>query len=108
YRDEVSHLLANLELGTLDISIDEIDLEHQEVMIDEILLNNTKTLVTLLKQPLVKSPVIVDDSLTVRKNIDWKIGLKKLDLKGLGVQFDDENVIQVVEGIDFNHLNFSN
>ena len=108
YKDEVSHLLADLKLGTLDVSIDKIDLENQEVMIDEISLNNTKALATLLRQPLVELPVNIDDSLAVNNNVDWKIGLKKLDLKGLAVQFDNENVTRISKGIDFNHLDFSN
>ena len=107
YKDDVSYVLANLKLGTLDVVLDEIDLENQEVRLEKIALHNTKALVTLLEQSKLEQPTVEEDSLAVSADFAWKIGLKKLDLKALAVQFDNNNVKRTVEGVDFNHMNFS-
>lgn len=105
YKDEVSKLLANLQLGTLDVGLDGIDLENQEILIQGITWHNTQAMVRLLEQP--KEVVTVEkDSLTSEETVNWRVGLKELDVKGLSVRFDDDNAKRLTQGVDFNHLNF--
>lgn len=105
YKDEVSKLMANLQLGTLDVGVDGIDLENQEVLIQGVTWHNTQAMVRFLEHP--QEVVTVEkDSLTSSEAVNWRIGLKELDLKGLSVQFDDDNVKRLTKGIDYSHLNF--
>ncbi len=40
--------------------------------------------------------------------VNWVVNLNQLDVQGLNLQFDNQNEPRQAQGMDFNHLKFSN
>lgn len=112
YRDEVEKLNVALNLGSFTTDFDRIDLQNQEIEIDEIKLDKFQTIVRLLENQEVKNqeeaetveiePVINEPKKT------WKLAVKNLDLAKIDLQYDNDNEIPVIKGIDPNHIALSN
>lgn len=109
YDDAVSQLYSKVDLKTLTLIIDKLDFANRDVVIDALNINDTKAVVRLLKsnKPKIATPQTpVVETVTVDDN-PWNLALGELKLQGLAVQFDDENAVKQLRGIDYKHLNFS-
>lgn len=108
YLDAVEEMFAALKLGNLEVNFQEIDLNNQVVAIDHFALSNTQVAAQLFQKDWVEKtdPIVEPDTIVATPADNWKIAWNDLDLKGISIQYDNDNVAPTNQGLDFNHLNF--
>lgn len=100
YQDEESALESIFNLGKLQTSIKEIDLNKEWVNIESILLDNTQGKVAFGKKeqnPEQKEP---DQTDSLASEMNWKVASKKTIIKNTQVAYADENE-EAMEGFDY-------
>ncbi|HYK75750.1 MAG TPA: translocation/assembly module TamB domain-containing protein [Daejeonella sp.] len=103
YRNEVSAMKANVNLGKLDIESDQVDLKNQHINLNSINLKNSKILFQLGKKQ--KAEVPPTKIAAPPKN--WRILAKTIHLEGNDIRFDNFNMPVQKRGMDYAHLNIS-
>lgn len=109
YINDVSALKSNLDLGTLAIRVNKIDLSKLFVSLEEIKLNSTTVSVALGKsQQAVVAKEEVKKEVVAQANNPWKIEIATIALDSNQLRYDDNNFPSTTKGIDYNHLAVTN
>jgi len=109
YKNDVSVMAANLNLGELFAIVKSIDLTNLNVQLDDIKLHNTTTAISLgksLQTQIVKHEI--NKEAVAQTNNPWKVSIANIDFANNNVAFDDENVPRIAKGMDFKHLKINN
>lgn len=105
YRNDVSPMLANLELGELSGKVKSVDLSKLDVQLDQIKLHGTKANIALGKSDqvtIVKKEV--KKEVKAQANNPWKVSVSNIDLANNNIVYDDNNIAPVRSGMDYSHL----
>ncbi len=106
YRNDVSPILANLELGELSGKVRSIDLSKLDVQLEQVKLHGTKAVVVLGRSgqtTIVKKEV--KKEVKAQANNPWKISVNNIDLANNNIVYDDNNITPLQSGMDYSHLN---
>lgn len=107
YRNDVSRLHSNVQLGSLDAGLKEFDLAKQNIHFDKLSLSNTKTIVEIGKQEtaevLSKKAQPIADSASA----GWQLNLASLGLHNNTIRFDNAGQPKLANGMDYAHLAIS-
>ena len=105
YRNDVSVMSANLNLGQLSGKVKSIDLAKLNVQLEEVKLHNTTAAIVLGKSPqtqVVKQEI--NKEVVAQVDNPWKLTIGNIDLENNNLAFDDNNVAPASKGMDFKHL----
>lgn len=105
YKNDISALYANLNLGELLVHPDKIDLQTLFVNLKDIELNNTA-----IKIAQGKTTILQQVKDTVIKKVEeqsnsWQIELANINFNNNHFVFDNNNNPKASSGMDYNHLN---
>ncbi|WP_428232096.1 translocation/assembly module TamB domain-containing protein [Flavobacterium sp.] len=102
YDNKDSKLDSGIKLGSLDLSVNKIDLNNQLLDFDTFELKNLKGNLRLgTKDKQIKTPNL--DS-TAIKQAGWKVKLNDVNIENIAFKFDDMQSKPVLKGIDYSHL----
>ena len=109
YRNDVSVMSANLNLGQLSTEVESIDLAKLNVKIKSVKLLNTNTSIILGKS--VQTEIVkkeINKAVVAEVNNPWKILINNIDFVNNNIAFDDNNAPRQNSGIDYKHLKIDN
>lgn len=105
YDNEGTKLNTHLDLGSLLVKFNKIDLDKQLIDIDDIKLqdlNGNLILGKILKNKTVEAPK------DTTGNTNWRVNLNDADFANVNFKFDDLNVQPITKGVDYMHMNLTN
>ena len=105
YKNDVSVMSANLDMGELSGKVKSIDLAKLIVQLDNVTLNNTTAAIVLGKSAqteMVKQEV--NKEAVAQANNPWKISIDNIGFQNDNVAFDDNNVPRIARGMDYKHI----
>jgi translocation and assembly module TamB len=105
YGNDVSALYANLNLGELNVTPQQFDLNKRIVRLDELELNKTTTIIRLGKKPEAK--VVVKEAkqeAEAQAEAGWLVQVKDIQLDGNNFKMDNDNAPAAKQGMDYSHL----
>ena len=103
FNDATSKTKLAVNLNHFDTKIKTFDLKNELIEIDKLNLKNTSGSFVLDQNLKVKIEKIEKE---IANN--WKIKVEKSNLENINFIYDDNNVIVIKNGIDYNHLNIKN
>ena len=105
YKNDISALAANLNIGEFATHPDNINLKNLAVSLKDITLNNSITKVALGKSQEAKATKdVVAAKTDSQLSNPWKFQLAKINFNNNELQYDDNNAPHVPEGFDASHL----
>lgn len=105
YDNKDSRLDSGIKLGSLNLNVNEIDLNKQLLDLDTFELKNLKGNLRLgVKDKQLKTPSL--DS-TAIKQAGWKVKLNNVEIQNIAFKFDNMESRSTQKGIDYSHLDLS-
>jgi hypothetical protein len=102
YDNKDSRLNSGIRLGTLNLTVNEIDLNKQLLDFDAFEIKNLKGNLRLgAKDKQIQAPSL---DTTAIKQEGWKVKLVDVDIQNIDFKFDDMQSKPVQRGIDYSHL----
>ncbi|WP_348823470.1 translocation/assembly module TamB domain-containing protein [Flavobacterium aestuarii] len=102
YDNKDSKLDSGIRLGSLELAVNEIDLNQQLLAFDSFELKNLKVNLRLgAKEKQIKTP---DLDSTAIKQAGWEVKLNDVDIQNTAFKFDDMQSKPIAKGIDYSHL----
>jgi hypothetical protein len=102
YDNKDSKLDSGIYLGSLELAVNEIDLNKQLLDFDTFELKNLKGNLRFgIKDKHITTPNL--DSTTIKQS-GWKLKLNAVDLENIAFKFDDMQSKPVSKGIDYSHF----
>lgn len=105
YENEASKLNTKINLEKLNVAFNSIDLNKELIDIETLELNNTKGSLELGKIEKIINQNEVDST---PSSSNWKVKIKKADLKKVDFKFDDASSVATNKGVDYKHLDIQN
>lgn len=109
YKNDISALASDINLGKLLVEVKNIDLKKQLVNLENIELSDTKSLITLGKT--VQAKVVakeVTKEVNAQLNNNWKVNVSNIDIKNNNLKFDNNNMPVQRVGMDYGHMGITN
>jgi len=106
YNSVLNKLSFGVQLGRLQLELKKFGLEHNEVDVKSLAINNTA--VTLDMGMMAKPPATVDTIIKIDTTEGWRVKADKLSLANVNFRMDNENQQKQPAGIDYAHLNVAN
>jgi len=108
YRNDVSALNADVNIGKLNVETDKLDMKNQVIDLKNINLDNSMFHVTLGKKP--QAQVVVKE---VKEKADaistfWSFSSDDINFANSDLRYDDQNLPSQRTGMDFGHLDIKN
>ncbi|MGV3508489.1 MAG: translocation/assembly module TamB domain-containing protein, partial [Sphingobacteriaceae bacterium] len=108
YRNDVSALNADINIGKLNIESDKLDLKNQVIDLKNVNLDNSKFHITLGRKP--QAQVVVKE---VKEKADavaafWGFNSDDITINNSDLRFDDQNLPVQKRGMDYGHLDIKN
>lgn len=106
YDNEISHLNTDLQVGKLNVVVNNLDLNKRKIDLKEITLSETKGSFALGRtaQKAVKS---TSQEIAHEANTGWRVALGQLNLSQVDFKYDDLSRKQDRRGVDFSHLDLT-
>lgn len=107
YKNEVSVMRANLNLGQLSTEVASIDLARLNVKLKEVKLLNTNAAIELgksIQTQIVKKEL--NKAVIAQVNNPWNVSIAAINFDNNNIAFDDNNSPAISSGIDYKHLKF--
>nr|WP_315246820.1 translocation/assembly module TamB domain-containing protein [uncultured Flavobacterium sp.] len=105
YDNKDSRMDSGIKLGTLNLNVNEIDLNKQLLDFDTFELKNLKGNLRLgVKDKQLKTPRL--DSTSI-KQAGWKVKLKDVTIQNIAFKFDNMESKPTQKGMDYSHLDLS-
>ncbi|GIZ07661.1 translocation/assembly module TamB [Flavobacterium sp. UMI-01] len=98
YKNAITQLGTQIQLGKLHTEVESIDLEKQQIKFNSIELNNTSGELTLFKNK--PKQTTTDEKTEIQP---WYLHAKTISIGALNFKFDNENA-KTSNGIDYQHL----
>ena len=118
YENQVVGQRLALRLGESRMRADNIDLAEAQVDLRDFMLHNSDIMYVQEKGTPNDSLAInpqevaekIDESVEKEEGqpVNWVVNLDQLDVQGVNLQYDNQNEPRQAQGMDFNHLKFSN
>ena len=105
YENEASKLNTKISLEKLNVAFNSIDLKKELIDIETLKLSNTKGTLELGK---IEKIINQNEVASTPSSSNWKIKVKKADLKKVDFKFDDANSVATNKGVDYKHLDIQN
>ncbi len=105
YRNDVSAFYATLDLGSLQVKPNNIDLENRIIDIRDIALNNTSIAIKLGNKEAAK--VVereIEKETQTQAEAGWRILASNVTLENNSLRFDNDNKPKTRYGIDYAHM----
>ncbi|HTE09486.1 MAG TPA: hypothetical protein VK645_00925, partial [Chitinophagaceae bacterium] len=104
YRNTVSALYSNIQLGELKGDVRTFDLNKQLILLNEIQLNKTTATVRIGKQKTAevlskKAAPIIDSA-----DAGWRLMVANTSLQDNNIQYDDDSKMRLASGMDYSHI----
>ncbi len=106
YRNHVSALYTQLNLGSLHIQPQKVDLAQRIISLNAFSLDSTTAVLQLGKKEgaeIVKKET--QQEVNIQAEAGWRIQVANLQLDNTNLQFDDDNSPKQQSGMDYMHLN---
>jgi len=107
YGNTITAIDSKLELGSLRIEFDKLDLPNQDVVVRLVQLENTNGYFALGETAQKAVQATATEVETVMKK-GWTVQLKKLSIDSLDFKYDDLAEKKLSKGIDYNYLDLKN
>ncbi len=107
YGNTITAVDSKVNLGSLHVEFDKLDLPDQDVKLRLVHLQNTKGSFALGQEAQKAVGATATEVKTAMKN-GWTVQLAKLNLDTLDFKFDDLTQKKLTKGIDYNHLDLKN
>nr|WP_314834713.1 translocation/assembly module TamB domain-containing protein [uncultured Flavobacterium sp.] len=104
YDNENDKLKTTVSFKKLFVKFNKIDLNKQFILVESIDLSNAKGILALAK----KDKIIPKKVAIANETSDWEIKISKTNFDKINFRYDNNDVVAVKKGIDYNHLNLSN
>ncbi len=105
YRNDVSSFYTRLDLGSLKVASNAIDLNKRVIHLDEVVLKNTVASIRIGKTGSAKIvEKEVEQEVEAQAEAGWRIFANNLDLENNDLRFDNDNNQRVSKGMDYAHL----
>ncbi|WP_290835198.1 translocation/assembly module TamB [Flavobacterium sp.] len=105
YENEASKLNTKINLEKLNVTFNSIDLNKELIDIETLELNNTKGSLELGK---IEKIINQNEVASTPSSSNWKVKIKKADLKKVDFKFDDASSVATNKGVDYKHLDIQN
>lgn len=105
YENEASKLNTKINLEKLNVAFNSIDLNKELIDIETLELNNTKGTLELGK---LEKIINQNEVASTPSSSNWKVKIKKADLKKVDFKFDDASSVATNKGVDYKHLDIQN
>ncbi|MEO5889132.1 MAG: translocation/assembly module TamB domain-containing protein [Ferruginibacter sp.] len=105
YKNDVSVMGADLNIGELSAKVKSIDLAKLDVQLDNVTLHNTNAAIALGKSEqtqIIKKEI--NKEVAAQANNPWKVTINEVDFENNNIVFDDNNAPRLAKGMDFKHL----
>ncbi|MES2892355.1 MAG: translocation/assembly module TamB domain-containing protein [Bacteroidota bacterium] len=105
YRNDVSIMSANLDLGELAGKVKSIDLAKLDIQLDNVKLHNTSSGIYLgrsVQTQIVKEEI--NKEVVAQVNNPWKISIANVDFEDIDLIFEDDNKPKLSSGMDYGHM----
>ncbi|MBK9985178.1 MAG: translocation/assembly module TamB domain-containing protein [Saprospiraceae bacterium] len=107
YDNTITAIDSKIELGSLRVEFDKLDLPNQDVKLKLVHLQNSNASFALGKSAQKAVGATATEVKTAMKN-GWIVELTKLNLDSIDFKFDDLTHQQLSKGIDYNYLDLKN
>ena len=105
YENEASKLNTKINLEKLNLAFNSIDLNKELIDIETLELNNTKGTLELGK---IEKFINQNEVASTPSSSNWKVKIKKANLKKVDFKFDDGSSVSTNKGVDYKHLDIQN
>lgn len=105
YSNDVSALYSNIILGKSEIRVNDLDLAHQLINLENISLANTTANIRLGKKK--EATVVIKEArqeIDTRAEAGWRILASSIRMDDNHLRFDNDNASLQKTGIDYGHL----
>jgi hypothetical protein len=105
YSNDVSGLYTTLDLGSMKVTPNKLDLTNRIIDLDNFSLSNTIAAIRLGKTEgakIVKKET--KQEIKSQTTADWHIKIKSLDFINNDIRYDDDNIPKSKTGMDYAHL----
>lgn len=105
YRNDVSAMYTSLNLGQLEVNVDELDLQKRFIDLKSFRLDNTIVAINLGKKEGAK--VVekeVEQELASQAQNDWRVMVGTIRINNNDLKFDNDNKPRERYGMDYAHL----
>lgn len=107
YDNEGSRLDTGINLKTLNVEVNTINLKAQLIDLENIELNGLNGQLAFGKFEKQVQEALPEETAAVQQ-AQWKFRLRNADISDVAFKFDDQNSAPVKRGIDYKHLDISN
>ena len=106
YKNDVSAFYTNLNLGSLVIEADKIDLQNNTITLDELQLDKTTAAIRLGKKEAAKEVIKqAEQEVQSQAQNNWRFMVKRIRFNDNNIQYDNDNMPRLSSGMDYAHLN---
>jgi translocation and assembly module TamB len=102
YNSNLNKFLFALQLGGLQLQLNNYNRDSNLVDIKRLAINNSTASLTFEKS--AKAPAPIDTIRKIDTTEGWDVRAKDIDLSGLNLVMDNQNVKRLPSGLDYNHL----
>ncbi|MEJ6979534.1 translocation/assembly module TamB domain-containing protein [Pedobacter sp. P351] len=108
YRNDVSALNADMDIGNLDIESDKLDMKKQNIDLKSIKLDNSMFNITLGTKP--QAQVVVKEVKEKAEAVAtfWGFSADDIQLTNTQLRYNDQNLPVQRRGMDYGHLDIKN
>ncbi len=106
YNNNLNKFLFALQLGSLQLQLNEYNRDNNRVDIKKLAINNSDAKLDFGKSTTAPSPV--DTIIRIDTTEGWDVRAKDIDIAGINIKIDNENEPRQLSGIDYSHLNLRN
>jgi translocation and assembly module TamB len=105
FRNDVSATYSTLNIGTLSVKPNRIDLNNRIIDLQDVSLSNTTAAITLGKKEQTRV-VIKEVKQEAKSQVEagWRIQVANIDLENNNLQYDNDNNPRIKSGMDYAHL----
>jgi TamB, inner membrane protein subunit of TAM complex len=105
YRDDLQNTDMGIRLGNFHTKADSIDLATLHFKLKQVALNNTVAVLHFGKIKQSKNKNVAPAKDSVVHAGAWSFDVARFSIDSTSFQYDDDNIVAVKKGIDYNHLN---
>lgn len=104
YSNAVSGLSSTFNIGSLEVTPDDIDMLNQRIDFSGLKLHDSKILATIIKQDAEEALEETAEVIAAAPAKGWVFNIGEIDIKNSDIRFDNFNSAPIIGGIDFNHI----
>ncbi len=107
--NDVSAFYTTLNLGQFKANSKLIDLQHNKIYLDQVVLNNSKSVIRLGKKETEKLiEKEISQEIAAQKTQAWDFRVDKFQIDNNSVKFDNDNQPRLAHGMDYAHISANN